>query len=109
MTKWQNIKGIGVNEVASSFAFYAPSGTGKWMELVYVVANAVSGKAGYGYAWDGDLTLIGYLACPFVLRGAIATTAEVVLVCYILTSLTATLTSAAGSVRLVVYAFEIVT
>ena len=62
-------KGIGVNEVASSFAFYAPSGTGSGWNWFTSVANAVSGSAGYGYAWDGDLTLIGYLACPFVLRG----------------------------------------
>ena len=64
-----NHKGIGVNEVSSTFAFYAPSGTnGNWNWFTSA-ANAVSGSAGYGYAWDGDLTLIGHLACPFVLRG----------------------------------------
>ena len=62
-------KGIGVNEVASSFAFYAPSGTGSGWNWFTSVANAVSGSVGYGYAWDGDLTLIGHLACPFVVRG----------------------------------------
>ena len=62
-------KGIGVNEVASSFAFYAPSGTGSGWNWFTSVANAVSGSAGYGYAWDGDLTLIGHLAFPFVIRG----------------------------------------
>ena len=64
-----NHKGIGVNEVSSTFAFYAPSGTnGNWNWFTSA-ANAVSGSAGYGYAWDGDLTLIGHLACPFVRRG----------------------------------------
>ena len=64
-----NHKGIGVNEVSSTFAFYAPSGTnGNWNWFTSA-SNAVSGSVGYGYAWDGDLTLIGYLACPFVLRG----------------------------------------
>ena len=64
-----NHKGIGVNEVSSTFAFYAPSGTnGNWNWFTSA-ANAVSGSAGYGYAWDGDRTLIGHLACPFVLRG----------------------------------------
>ena len=64
-----NHKGIGVNEVASSFAFYAPSGTGSGWNWFTSAVNAVSGSAGYGYAWDGDLTLIGHLACPFVRRG----------------------------------------
>ena len=64
-----NHKGIGVNEVSSTFAFYAPSGTnGNWNWFTSA-SNAVSGSAGYGYAWDGDLTLIGHLACPFVIRG----------------------------------------
>ena len=64
-------KGIGVNEVASSFAFYAPYGTnGNW-NWFKSAANAVAGSVGYGYAWDGDLTLIGHLACPFVLRGGL--------------------------------------
>ena len=64
-----NHKGIGINEVSSTFAFYAPSGTnGNWNWFTSA-ANAVSGSAGYGYAWDGDLTLIGHLAYPFVERG----------------------------------------
>ena len=64
-----NHKGIGVNEVSSTFAFYAPSGTNGSWNWFTSAANAVSGSAGYGYAWDGDLTLIGHLACPFVGRG----------------------------------------
>ena len=62
-------KGIGVNEVASSFAFYAPYGTsGNWNWFTSA-ANAVAGSVGYGYAWDGDLTRIGHLAYLFVIRG----------------------------------------
>ena len=64
-----NHKGIGVNEVSSTFAFYAPSGTNGSWNWFTSAANAVSGSAGYGYTWDGDLTLIGHLACPFVVRG----------------------------------------
>ena len=64
-----NHKGIGVNEVSSTFAFYAPSGTNGSWNWFASAANAVSGSAGYGYAWDGDLTFIGHLACPFVERG----------------------------------------
>ena len=64
-----NHKGIGINEVSSTFAFYAPSGTNGSWNWFASAANAVSGSAGYGYAWDGDLTFIGHLACPFVERG----------------------------------------
>ena len=64
-----NHKGIGVNEVSSTFAFYAPSGTNENWNWFTSAANAVSGSAGYGYAWDGDLTLMGHLASPFVMRG----------------------------------------
>ena len=63
-----NHKGIGVNEVSSTFAFYAPSGTNENWNWFTSAANAVSGSAGYGYAWDRDLTLTGYLACPFFVR-----------------------------------------
>ena len=66
-----NHKGIGVNEVSSTFAFYAPSGTNENWNWFTSAANAVSGSAGYGYAWDRDLTLTGYLACPFFVRGGL--------------------------------------
>ena len=64
-----NHKGIGVNEVASSFAFYAPYGTSGIWNWFTSAANAAAGSVGYGYAWDGDLTLIGHFAYPFVKRG----------------------------------------
>ena len=54
-----NHKGIGVNEVASSFAFYAPYGTSGIWNWFTSAANAAAGSVGYGYAWDGDLTPIG--------------------------------------------------
>ena len=66
-----NHKGIGVNEVSSTFAFYAPSGTNGSWNWFTSASNAVSGSIGYGYAWDGDLILIGYMACPFIGRGGI--------------------------------------
>ena len=62
-------KGIGVNEVSSTFGFYAPSGTnGNWNWFTSVT-NAVSGNGGYGYAWNGDAVLIGHLEFPFLARG----------------------------------------
>mgnify|MGYP000773893644 FL=1 len=64
-----NHKGIGVNEVSSTFAFYAPSGTNENWNWFTSAANAVAGSVEYGYAWDGDLTIIGHLAYPFVIRG----------------------------------------
>ena len=67
----ENHKGIGVNEVSSTFAFYAPSGTNGSWNWFTSASNAVSGSIGYGYAWDGDLILIGYMACPFIGRGGI--------------------------------------
>ncbi len=66
-------KGIGVNEVGTTFSFYAPYGDGKngqpwgWFRTV---AQAVVGKEEYGRAWNNDLVLIGHIVCPFVLRGS---------------------------------------
>ena len=64
-----NHKGIGINEVSSTFAFYAPSGTNENWNWFTSAANTAAGSVGYGYAWDGDLTLIGHFAYPFVKRG----------------------------------------
>ena len=68
-------KGIGVNEMATGFSFYAqfpateknatPWGWSKTAE------DAVAGRTTYGYAWDGDLVLIGHASIPFVGRGGI--------------------------------------
>ena len=62
-------KGIGVNEVSSTFGFYAPSGTGSGWNRFTSASKAVAGSISYGCAWNGDLTLIGHFAVPFIVRG----------------------------------------
>ena len=67
-------KGIGVNEVSTSFSFYAPYAPGTennsqpwgWFRTPQ---QAMAGQQQYGGAWDNDNMLIGHSASPFVLRG----------------------------------------
>ena len=67
-------KGIGVNEVSSSFSFYAPYSPGTannsqpwgWFTTV---AEATAGTQKLATTWDNDYVLIGHLAVPFVGRG----------------------------------------
>ena len=67
-------KGIGVNEVSSSFSFYAPYSPGTannsqpwgWFTTV---AEATVGTQKLATTWDNDYVLIGHLAVPFVVRG----------------------------------------
>ena len=67
-------KGIGVNEVSSSFSFYAPYSPGTannsqpwgWFTTV---AEATAGTQKLATTWDNDYVLIGHLAEPFVGRG----------------------------------------
>ena len=67
-------KGIGVNEVSSSFSFYAPYSPGTannsqpwgWFTTV---AEATAGTQKLATTWDNDYVLIGHLAEPFVNRG----------------------------------------
>ena len=67
-------KGIGVNEVSSSFSFYAPYSPGTannsqpwgWFTTV---AEATAGTQKLATTWDNDYVLIGHLALPFVVRG----------------------------------------
>ena len=67
-------KGIGVNEVSTSFSFYAPYAPGTennsqpwgWFRTPQ---QAMAGQQQYGGAWDNDYVLIGHSACPFVVRG----------------------------------------
>ena len=67
-------KGIGVNEVSSSFSFYAPYSLGTannsqpwgWFTTV---AEATAGTQKLATTWDNDYVLIGHLAKPFVGRG----------------------------------------
>ena len=62
-------KGIGVNEVAKSFSFYALSSTTKSWNWFLTAEDAYNGKPEYGRAWDSDYVLIGHASCPFVFRG----------------------------------------
>ena len=67
-------KGIGVNEVSTSFSFYAPYTPGTennsqpwgWFKIAQ---EAVKGTQNYARAWDNDYVLIGHSAYPFVRRG----------------------------------------
>ena len=61
-------KGIGVNEVAKSFSFYAPSSTTKSWNWFLTAEDAYNGKSDLGRAWDSDCVLIGHASYPFVYR-----------------------------------------
>ncbi|MFQ8661604.1 MAG: hypothetical protein ACLR9X_05855 [Clostridia bacterium] len=69
-------KGIGVNEVSTSFSFYAPYTLGTennsrpW-DWFKTVQEAVKGTQNYARAWDNDYVLIGHSAYPFVERGGV--------------------------------------
>ena len=67
--KMASHKGIGVNEVSTKCAFYAPSPARTDWNWYVTAADAVAGNVNYGRAWDDDLVLIGHLAVPFVARG----------------------------------------
>ena len=67
-------KGIGVNEVSSTFSFYAPytpptennSQPWGWFKTA---EQAVNGSQDYARTWDNDYVFIGHIAYPFVVRG----------------------------------------
>ena len=67
--KMASHKGIGVNEVSTKCAFYAPSPARTDWNWYVTAADAVDGNVNYGRAWDNDYVLIGHLARPFVVRG----------------------------------------
>ena len=62
-------KGIGVNEVSSSFSYYGAykddSGTNVWGWFITLE------QQGYIRTWDNDYVCIGQTAWPFIQRGAI--------------------------------------
>ena len=73
-------KGIGVNEVATEFSFYAPyytqySETEQETSWTYfkdpnnAAAKPGITKGGYATTWDNDYVLIGHAYCPFLMRG----------------------------------------
>ena len=65
-------KGIGVNEVSSTFSYYGPyensSGTKTWAWFT-TAEQPANKQTGYARTWNDDYVLIGHAACPFVLRG----------------------------------------
>ncbi len=70
--KMASCRGIGVNEVASSFGYYGAyvnsSGKNDWNW--FTDAQQPNTKTvTYGRAWDSDLVLIGHSCGPFVKRG----------------------------------------
>lgn len=59
------VKGIGVNEVASSHSYYGVNSSGAYTWLI----NASDTSTNYGRAWNNDCVLIGHASTPFVVRG----------------------------------------
>ena len=59
------VKGIGVNEVASSHSYYGVNSSGSYTWLI----NASDTSTNYGRAWNSDYVLIGHASNPFVVRG----------------------------------------
>ena len=67
--KMANHKGIGVNEVSSTFAFYAPSGKGNGWKWYLTAKDATEGNTNYAISWDEDMIVIGHINFPFIVRG----------------------------------------
>ena len=65
-------KGIGVNEVSSTFSYYGPyensSGTKTWAWFT-TAEQPANKQTGYARTWNDDYVLIGHAGCPFVKRG----------------------------------------
>ena len=59
------VKGIGVNEVASSHSYYGVNSSGSYTWLI----NASDTGWNPGRAWNNDYVLIGHAFDPFVVRG----------------------------------------
>ena len=69
--KMANVRGIGVNEVASSFSYYGAYNNGttntwNWFTDTEQPGNKV---VTFGRAWDSDIVLIGHANVPFYVRG----------------------------------------
>ena len=69
--KMASIRGIGVNEVASSFSYYGAYNNGtintwNWFTDTEQPGNKV---VTFGRAWDSDIVLIGHANVPFYVRG----------------------------------------
>ena len=66
-----NVRGIGVNEVASSFSYYGAYNNGTINKFDWFTDTEQPGNkvVTYGRAWDSDLVLIGHACRPFVARG----------------------------------------
>ena len=69
--KMANVRGIGVNEVASSFSYYGAYNNGTINKFDWFTDTEQPGNkvVTYGRAWDSDLVLIGHACLPFVGRG----------------------------------------
>ena len=71
--KMASIRGIGINEVASSFSYYGAYNNGttnkwNWFTDVEQPGNKV---VTYGRAWDGELVLLGHANDPFIKRSGV--------------------------------------
>ena len=66
--KMANYKGIGVNEMATSFSYYGVNSSKSWNWFTDAT-QPNSNTTTYGRSWDRDLVLIGHACVPFVARG----------------------------------------
>ena len=66
--KMANYKGIGVNEMATSFSYYGVNSSKSWNWFTDAT-QPNSNTTTYGRSWDSDLVLIGHACIPFVGRG----------------------------------------
>jgi len=63
-----NYRGIGVNEVSSSFSYYGVNSSKAWNWFTNTTQPTTDSTT-YGRSWDNDLCLIGHACLPFVVRG----------------------------------------
>ena len=66
--KMANHKGIGINEVASSFSYYGINSTKNWSWFTNETQPNTNTTT-YGQLWDKDSCLIGHAYLPFAVRG----------------------------------------
>ena len=65
-------KGIGINEIANEFSFYAPFGTDNNNQMwgaFTTTQQAVNGTPSTARLWDNDYIMIGHGAATFLVRG----------------------------------------
>ncbi|MFR2207932.1 MAG: hypothetical protein ACLS59_10375, partial [Clostridia bacterium] len=82
MSNYNNMakhKGIAINEVnINGISFYAPGKSTDinptpWLYYKTIEQSLIGTQNYYSCSWDDDFVLVGYAACPFLLRGGYPT------------------------------------